>query len=131
MKVVLDTNVILAAFGTRGLCEDVVAVCMDQHELALSGAILAEVRENLGRKFKVSPSHVREIESLLRTHAEMVVPDETPEEACRDPDDCVVLGTATAAGADCIVTGDADLLTIGHFKGVAILSPREFYDGLP
>ena len=43
MKLVLDTNVMVAGFGTRGLCEDVLRVCLSRHEVFLSEAILAEV----------------------------------------------------------------------------------------
>jgi predicted nucleic acid-binding protein len=38
----------------------------------------------------------------------------------------VILGTAVSARAACIVTGDADLLVLGEFRGVAIVSPRAF-----
>jgi len=38
----------------------------------------------------------------------------------------LVLGTAVAAGADYLVTGDAGLLRIGEFRGVQIVTAREF-----
>lgn len=37
-----------------------------------------------------------------------------------------ILGTAVAGNADCIVTGDNDLLTIGRFRGVDIIVPSDF-----
>jgi predicted nucleic acid-binding protein len=49
-------------------------------------------------------------------------------EACRDLDDLAVLGAAIAAEADMIVSGDSDLLVLKNFRGVLILSPREFLD---
>jgi predicted nucleic acid-binding protein len=49
-------------------------------------------------------------------------------DACRDPDDLPVLGTSVAGQADYLVTGDQDLLTLRSFHGVAIVSPREFYE---
>jgi predicted nucleic acid-binding protein len=57
----------------------------------------------------------------------MVEPTEVPVAACRDSSDLMVLGTAIAGSAECIVTGDKDLLVIRNFGEVAILSPRAFY----
>jgi len=42
-----------------------------------------------------------------------------------DPDDDVVIGTALAAKADVVVTGDQPLLSIREYKGVRIVSVRE------
>ncbi len=47
MRVVLDTNVLVAAFAARGLCEALVAVCLQSHEVVLSEHILAELNKNL------------------------------------------------------------------------------------
>jgi uncharacterized protein len=46
--------------------------------------------------------------------------------ACRDPDDDKLLETAIRGEADCIVTGDRDLLTLDPFEGVTIFTPRDF-----
>ena len=45
---------------------------------------------------------------------------------CRDADDDNVLACALAAKADYLVTGDSDLLIIGIFRGIKIITPREF-----
>ena len=47
---------------------------------------------------------------------------------CRDPDDQVFLELAIASGADVVVTGDADLLTLAGSAGVPILTPAEFLE---
>ena len=46
--------------------------------------------------------------------------------ACRDPNDDHVLATALAVSAEAIVTGDKDLLTLGQFQGVRIVTARTF-----
>ena len=130
MKVVLDSNVLLAAFATRGLCEAVMAVCLDRHEIVLSEAILDEVVEHLAGKFKMPSARVEEIASFLVEHSQLVVPAEVPADACRDPDDRFVLGTAAAGGVDCLVTGDNDLVSLGQYGSIPILTPRQFYDRL-
>lgn len=47
---------------------------------------------------------------------------------CRDPDDDKILETALAGAADCIITGDHDLLVMAPFRGIPILDPRRFVD---
>lgn len=130
MRVVLDTNALLAAFAARGLCESLVAVCLHAHEIVLSEYILGELDRNLEVKLRMPSEQRREIESLLREHATVVVPAALATGSCRDASDLPVLGTAVAGNADALVTGDAQLLTLAEFRGVPILSPRAFYDRL-
>ena len=58
----------------------------------------------------------------------MVAPAPVPADAISDTDDLPVLGTAVAALADYLVTGDAELLALSRFRGVAVVSPRAFHD---
>ncbi len=51
MKVVLDTNVLLAAFGRGGVCREVVEACLLVHRIQLSEFILSEFRRKLVEKF--------------------------------------------------------------------------------
>jgi len=130
VRVVLDANVLVAAFGTRGLCEALVDACLGAHELILSAHILDELRRHLAGKFKMSGEHTEEIVAFLREHAELVEPAPVPPEAFEDPGDLPVLGTAAAGRADCLVTGVRKLLALSTYRGAAILSPRAFYDRL-
>ncbi len=130
MTVVLDTNVLLAAFATRGLCEAVFEVCLAAHEIVLSEHILKELRRHLRVKFKVPASRADQVIAFLREHAALVKPAKVPASACRDHSDLPVLGTAVAAESDCLVTGDRDLLDLKEFRGIPILSPRAFHDRL-
>jgi putative PIN family toxin of toxin-antitoxin system len=106
----------------------VVAQCLDQHEIFLSTEILAELRKHLLGKFKMPGTRVQEIVSFLEKQVQLVEPTSVPANSCRDPDDGPILGTAIAALADCLVTGDKDLLDLQAFQGIPILSPRAFYD---
>jgi len=130
MKVVLDSNVLLAAFGTRGLCESVLVACLESHEIALSDHILCELRDHLSAKFMVPDRQVKEVLKFLRENVLLVQPADIPKRACRDAADLPVLGTAVAAEAQCLVTGDKDLLALGQYHGISILDPRSLYDRL-
>ena len=127
MKVVLDTNVLLAGVATRGVCEGVVTECLQYHELITSAPILGEFSRHLLGKFKIPPGRAREIIAFIRAHSLVVVPAEIPPEACRDSADLMVLGTAIVGAAQYIVTGDKDLLVLQRYQDVAIITPREFY----
>jgi putative PIN family toxin of toxin-antitoxin system len=130
VKVVLDTNVLLAAFAAHGLCEAVLEACLSSHEIILSEHILREARRHLTGKFKMPARHVDEIIALLRESSTIVRPARVPADACRDRTDLAVLGTAQAAEADRLITGDGDLLELKMFHATAILSPRAFHDRL-
>jgi putative PIN family toxin of toxin-antitoxin system len=128
MKVVLDTNVLIAAFITHGVCSSVLEHCVRRHELVSSDFILSEFREHLIDKFKYNMEEVEEAIELLQLKMELVEPADLGGVVCRDPDDDAILGTAIAGGAACIITGDADLLVIKQFRAVDIVRPAEFAD---
>lgn len=128
MRIVIDTNVLLASVATHGLCEALVKLCLERHELFISEHILNELAKHYAGKFKADPRVVGAAVDLFREAAEVVTPTEIPSDAFGDPDDLPVLGTAVASAADCLVTGDKRLLELGRYRDVRILSPRELYD---
>ena len=128
MKVVLDANVLLAAYGFGGTCYEVVELCFARHEIIVSDHILSEFQEHLHGKFRAGEQRAQRISDRLRSTVTLVTPAVVNPDACSDPDDLPVLGTLAASGGDCLVTGDRDLLDLRAFKGYPILSPREFLD---
>lgn len=46
MKIILDTNVIIAAFATHGLCHSIFELCIDRFEIYSSKEIIEEVKRN-------------------------------------------------------------------------------------
>ncbi len=125
--VVLDTNVVIAALAARGLCASVYVLCLEQHELFTSAFLAAELEEKLRMKLKFEGAHVRDVMAHYNDHFQTVVPQKLATGICRDPDDVTVIGTATSAGAEYLVTGDQDLLVLGQYESVRMVSPREFY----
>jgi putative PIN family toxin of toxin-antitoxin system len=128
MKIVLDANVIIAAFAARGLCESVMEVCLSEHQIVLSDHLFDEILRNLRLKVKLPANIVDSIGDLLREHANISILVPLESDVCRDPDDIKVLGLAVASKADYIVTGDKDLLVLKSFQGIPILNPRSFSD---
>lgn len=126
MKVLLDTNVLIAALIARGVCADLLEHCVLNHTLVTSEALLGELREKLLSKFKFSERDTNEAVGLIRS--QMTIVDPTPLESpvCRDPDDDIVLATAILGSAACVVTGDKDLLILKSIEAIPIVSPREF-----
>ena len=130
MKVVLDTNMLLAAIATHGLCRALVTLIFREHVVVLSERILGEVAKHYQEKFKATKRQADAIVATLRANSDIVEPAAVPLGTVRDKADRPVLGTAVAASATVIVTGDRELLDLGMFRGVALVSPREFYDRL-
>jgi putative PIN family toxin of toxin-antitoxin system len=130
MRVVLDTNVIVAAFATKGLCSDIFEICLLDHSILISEYILLEVKEKLIDKIHLTQSSVNDIVSYLRNQAEVVIPEELHESVCRDKDDINIIGTALSGDARFIITGDEDLLDLEKYKNIEILTPREFWSRL-
>ncbi len=128
MKVVLDSNVIIAAFASQGLCHVLFEHCLENHEIILCEEILAEVSEKLRLKIKLPQKTVGGIDRYLRFNASIVEPEVVDPQICRDINDLMVIGAALAARAAYIITGDNDLLTIDSFKDVLIVNPRRFWD---
>jgi putative PIN family toxin of toxin-antitoxin system len=102
-------------------------VCLERHEIVLSDYIIEELRKHLSGKFKIPQSRSTEILAFLRQQAVLVKPADVDRDACRDPKDLMILGTAVAAQANFLVIGDNDLLTLAEFDSIPILSPRQFY----
>lgn len=127
MRLVLDTNVLMAAFVSRGSCTELFEHCARMHDLFTSSFILDELRLKLVTKVGASQAEARAVRRLVLSCSEVVEPVVVGEQVCRDPDDLPVLGTALAAHAHALVTGDRDLLTLGRHAHFRILAPRDFW----
>ncbi len=127
MKVILDTNVLIAAFATRGLCSALFELCLDRFQVVLSEAILQETAEHLKDKIKLPEAKCGMIDAYLRAGCLVSEIDEVATSACRDPNDLHVLGLAQRLSVSFIVAGDKDLLELVQYKGTRIVTPREFW----
>lgn len=128
MKVVLDTNVLIAALIARGVCADLLEHCALSHTIVASDFIFRELRGHLVGKFKCTDQEAEEAIALVESQAQVVTPKALDQPVCRDADDDQILGTAIAAQAECIITGDHDLLVLQSYEGIEIVSPGDFAD---
>ena len=129
MKLLFDSNVWVAAFGTHGLCKQLVeqAIVLDEAaaiELVLCPAVRQEVMRILEHKFRLGMDELARAKRILSEIA--TVPDGVwqPANAFPDPDDAPIIAAALAAGADLFVTGDKALLELGEVEGLPIVTPR-------
>jgi putative PIN family toxin of toxin-antitoxin system len=128
MRVILDTNVILAAFAGRGLAYALFELCLEKHEIIISEHILSEVQRNLQKKMKMPKDKVLMITEYLKEFCTFSNHKRLDKEACRDIDDVKILGLSEVAKSDYIITGDKDLLMLKKFHSVPIITPREFWE---
>jgi len=129
VKVFLDTNVLVAAFATRGLCADVLRTVLAEHELPLSSTVIEELARALIEKLRVPEPTVGETTAYLRTSAAALAekPSKPAPVPIRDPDDAVILSEALCMGADVLVTGDKDLLEADTVPEIMVIDPRGFW----
>lgn len=128
MRVFLDTNVLVAAFATRGLCADVFRQVLAEHELVTGEVVLAELERAVRQKLGLPDRAVDDVMALLRRYHVQPKPKKKPDLAVRDPDDLWILASALAAKADVLVTGDQDLLVVRNPGDIVITDPRGFWE---
>jgi len=127
LKVFLDTNVLVSALVSRGICNELLHRCEKHHDLVTTALVLVELEQILPRKFKVAyPDTVAYLRDILIL-SDLVYPVPLPKDSCRDKGDLPILGAAVGGKCDCLVTGDKDLLALKRFRGIPILGPNDFW----
>jgi putative PIN family toxin of toxin-antitoxin system len=130
LKVVFDTNILVSALlfpGGRG--EAALSRIVEEiDELVLSKAILDELLGILGRKFARDSEELAHVAVYLSELARFVKPRRTIA-VLKDEPDNRILECAIAGRAQAIVTGDHELLELAEYRGVRILSLRQYLEG--
>ncbi|MGH8746064.1 MAG: putative toxin-antitoxin system toxin component, PIN family [Burkholderiales bacterium] len=128
MRVFLDTNVLVSAFATRGLCADLLELVLLEHDLVLGRQVIRELNRTLRSKLKLSAARAGEITDFVIEEAAQVIEAAQPAAVPADVEDARVLGEAIAAQAGLFVTGDAALLKLSAIGNMRIVSPRRFWE---
>jgi putative PIN family toxin of toxin-antitoxin system len=132
LRVLLDTNQLVSSLlSTQGHQSRLIdAWRRRDFILFLAARQLDEIvdvlaRPKIAKKYPIAAEDRDAFIALLRTEA-ILLPDAPAAGACRDPDDDGILGCAAAGGVDYFVTGDGDLLRVGRYRGVTIITATEF-----
>ena len=128
MRVFVDTNVLAAAFATRGLCADLVRYVLAEHQLITGDIVLNELRDVLAGRFKLPAGTIKDILDLLQSQEVVAKTKKPASMPVRDADDAWILASAIEGRADVLITGDHDLLDIADAAPLPILSPRGFWE---
>ncbi|MBI2311565.1 MAG: putative toxin-antitoxin system toxin component, PIN family [Betaproteobacteria bacterium] len=130
MKVVFDTNILVSALvfpGGQGETA-LLRVLAEQDRLVLSKPILDELLGVLGRKFSRDAEELAHVAVYL-SELSLIVRPRRRLHVVKDEPDNRILECAVAGRADAIVTGDRALLALRKYRGVRIISLREYLGG--
>ncbi|MFZ2656153.1 MAG: putative toxin-antitoxin system toxin component, PIN family [Victivallales bacterium] len=128
LRIVLDTNVIISGILFGGIPRSIVDMLVSQrHDFFLSMPIIEEIREVLNRpKFGFDNGNALLVVEELHSLCTIVKPAKAINFIIDDPADNKILECAVEADAEIIISGDSHLLSLGSYKGIKILSPRQF-----
>ncbi len=126
MRLVLDTNIVVSALLWNGTPRLLLKGAQDRKiELFTSMPLLDELSDVIGRRkfdrkiaaFQMNAKQIIGTYTVLAT----VVSPEVTSRIASDIDDDVVIGTALAAKADGLVSGDRHLLDLNYVQGVVVI----------
>lgn len=129
MRVVLDTNILVSALlfpGGRGEAA-LREIIEERDELVLSKPIVDKLLGVLARKFSRDAEELAHVAVFLSELAQFVKPRRRLRVVEDEPDNRI-LECALTGRADAIVTGDRALLALGKYRGVRIVSLRDYLD---
>lgn len=128
-RVVLDTNVLVSGVAYPASIPGRILGMWSAGmlDVILSRYILDEMVRVLPRlpKNRRSQKEIRDLSESFTLFADIVEPAAGHDSELRDPADQPVLATLRASRADCLITGDKDLLALSH--RYPVLTPAEFW----
>lgn len=124
-RVVIDTNVFISAILKSGNPEKIISLWRQGNiHLLLSPFLATEILTVLHR-LEIGSTYIQQLTYRLEHHTIQILPS-SPITLCRDPKDNEILSLAVDGTADYIITGDADLLTLGKIEKIIIMKPKDF-----
>ena len=130
MRVFLDTNVLVSAVATRGLCADVLREILVSHQLVVSAPLIAELENILHSKIGIPQEIISDFVEVLTQDSILSKNTKLTNIDINDKDDILILSTALNAKAELFLTGDKELLKLEKIQSMRIISPRKFWETL-
>jgi putative PIN family toxin of toxin-antitoxin system len=129
MRVVLDSNVLVSALVGHSLPRRLLFQLLKGHVILSSIQMLAELEEVLLRKkFELTRGQIEEYLKLVINGTHLINVTVCPEVVLEDPDDDIILATASEGDADYIVTGDKHLLRLEKHQVTKIVTVKEMLE---
>jgi putative PIN family toxin of toxin-antitoxin system len=125
-RVVLDTNVIISSLLFGGSPRKLFQLVLKRRIVAVSsGFLLTELFETLTQKFAYPSEQLRLFERKIKKYF-LIVRPKTQLHVVKDMPDNRVLEAAVEGECDYIVTGDKELLSLGVFRSILIVTIAQF-----
>ncbi len=128
MRVFVDSNVLIAALATRGICVDLLRLVLVDHQLLASKAVFRELRGVLIDRLGLPRARADQVIPFLRERAEVCEPRLPAVRTSAESDYDQILSAALEGQADVLVTADRALLATDHRASVRITDPRGFWE---
>lgn len=115
---------------TAGNPQKVLILGLDKKiQIITSPVLQAELVDIITKKFPLSLDDMHLLTKEMQEKFTIVHPHIILD-LVRDIDDNRVLEAAVEGGCDFIITGDQDLLDLGKYKKIKIVTPAQFLEGL-
>ena len=128
MKLVLDTNIFISAFYWGGSPQKILdRIIKGIDELYISDEILNEISAVMSRpKFKSTPEIIEKYIKTIEKFGKKISISGKIKGICRDKEDDDKIECGITSGADFLITGDDDLLILGSYQNLKILSVNDY-----
>ena len=133
IRAVLDTNVLVSGLlSKQGPPHQVLDAWLEGHYTLVTSLYLVDELihvlsyPRIANRFRLAEREITDILAALLSQAEITPGQLHLPGATRDPKDDAVVACAIEGGADYIVSGDQDLLVLGHYQGCQVITPRQF-----
>jgi len=128
VTVIFDSGVWVSAIRFGGVPRLAIVIALSQDEIIICAEIENEIVRIMRRKFAVMENEVRARMEIFLQKSKRVFVTGRLSGVCRDPKDDFILECAVVGNADCIVTGDKDLISLDPYGAIRILTPRQYLD---
>ena len=131
MRIILDTNVLVSGLFFTGIPLKILkGIKLGKYRTVVSQDIVDEYKrtiDKLANHFLKVINANSQLE-LIVLSSDICQPQKLIEPVCADPDDDKFIACAIASKTKIIVSGDKHLLHVSGYKGIQVLTPRQFFE---